>query len=155
MSVMKVGDVVSGQYGRCFLNIDGRRYDFMMLTNVTLKATKTKSKLRFLGRASAANKTTGVEITGSCEYYYCTSLMARKVVELIKTGKDFYFDMQIINKDPNSSVEEQVAIAKDCNIDSAVLAKLDVDASDALKANFDFTAESADITTEFSEIPGM
>ena len=44
MSVMKVGDVVSGQYGRCFLNIDGRRYDFMMLTNVTLKATKTESK---------------------------------------------------------------------------------------------------------------
>lgn len=155
MALMKVGDVVSGQYGKCFITIDGRRYDFMMLINVTLKATKTKSKLRFLGRASAANKTTGVEITGSCKYYYCTSLMAKKVVELIKTGKDFYFDMQIVNQDPNSSTEEQVAIAYDCNIDSAILAELDVDASDALKADFDFTAENADITTEFTEIAGM
>ena len=72
----------------------------------------------------------------------------------MKTGKDFYFDMQIVNEDPTSDVGRQTTILKHCNINSAIIAKVDADAED-LDEDFDFTFDDAELPEEFSDLAGM
>ena len=60
------------------------------------------------------------------------------------TGKDVYFDIQVTNEDPSSSVGRQTIILKDCNIDNLVLARFDADA-EYLEDEFDFTFEGLEM----------
>ena len=42
------------------------------------------------------------------------------MLEYIKTGRDTYFDIQVINEDPTSSVGKQTVVLKKVNIDSFI-----------------------------------
>ena len=70
------------------------------------------------------------------------------------TGVDVYFDIQITNEDPTSASGRQTVILKDCNIDSALLAKFDADA-EYLDEDMDFTFEDFEIVEVFNHLDGM
>ena len=70
------------------------------------------------------------------------------------TGEDTYFDMQVTNEDPTSTVGMQTVILKDCNIDEAVIAKIDADA-DYLDEEISFTFEGMELPQVFSILDGM
>ena len=65
-----------------------------------------------------------------------------------------YFDIQLTNEDPTSSVGRQTVILKDCNFDSVLLAKADADA-EYLDESMDFTFEDFEIPEKFSLLAGM
>ncbi len=71
-----------------------------------------------------------------------------------KTGEDVYFDIQVTNEDPTSSVGRQTVILKDCNIDGGVLAKFDAD-GEYLDEDIDFTFEDFEIPEKFRMLAGM
>ena len=71
-----------------------------------------------------------------------------------ETGEDVYFDIQVENEDPTSSVGRQTVILKDCNIDGGILAKFDADA-EYLDEDVDFTFEDFEIPEKFTMLPGM
>ena len=62
--------------------------------------------------------------------------------------------MQLINEDPTSTVGRQSVILKNCNIDGAILSKIDAD-SDYLEDEFDFTFEGFQIAESFKPLAGM
>ena len=68
----------------------------------------------------------------------------------MKTGVDTYFDIQVTNEDPTSSIGAQTVLLKDCNLDSVVLASFDVDA-DVLEEDLDFTFSDADLLEKFKK----
>lgn len=68
----------------------------------------------------------------------------------MKTGVDTYFDIQVTNEDPTSSIGAQTVLLKDCNLDSVVLASFDVDA-DVLEEDVDFTFSDADLLEKFKK----
>ena len=70
------------------------------------------------------------------------------------SGSDFYFDIQITNNDPTSSVGSQTIILKDCNLDSITLAKFDAD-GEYLDEQMDFTFEDWEMPTEFQVMDGI
>ena len=70
------------------------------------------------------------------------------------TGADVYFDIQVTNEDPTSTVGKQTVILKDCNIDGGILAKFDADA-DYLDEDMDFTFEDFSIKDKFGNLTGM
>ena len=70
------------------------------------------------------------------------------------TGVDVYFDIQITNEDPTSAAGRQTVILKDCNIDSALLAKFDADA-EYLDEDMDFTCEDFEMPEVFNHLDGM
>lgn len=147
---LKAGDTISGQEGKAQININGEIHELFMVKSVEATVEKNKAEVKTIGHRGTQSKTVGWNGTGSMTLHYTTSLFRKLTVDYIKTGKDFFFDMIITNEDPSSEFGKQVTALYNCNIDSVVLAKLDVD-SDALDEDLDFTFDDVDILDQFKK----
>ncbi len=148
---MNARDSVSSKLAKCYVTIDGKRYNFMQAIDVEAKIEKTKVEVPILGKTGYGNKATGWKGTGSATFHYNTSIFRRLLLNYKNTGEDIYFDMEIINEDPTSSVGRQSIILIDCNIDGGVLAKFDAK-GDYLEEDWDFTFEDFKMPEEFKEM---
>ena len=151
-TIMNAKDTVSASLAECFATIDGKRYNLMQAINLEAKFDKNKSEVPILGKTGKGNKSTGWKGTGSATFHYNTSLFRELLYKFKETGEDTYFDIQVTNEDPTSSVGRQTVILKDCNIDGGVLAKFD---ADDLDEDMDFTFEDFEIPEKFSLLDGM
>ena len=153
-NVMSAKDTISASLAECFATINGRRYNILQLINLEATMEKTKTEVPIMGKTGKGNKSTGWKGTGSATLHYNTSIFRELAYEYKKTGQDVYFDIQLANEDPTSSVGRQTVILKDCNFDSVLLAKADADA-DYLDESMDFTFEDFEIPQKFSLLAGM
>lgn len=154
MQSMNAKDAVSASLAECFITIDGNRYNFMQAINLEASIEKTKSEIPILGRTGKGNKTTGWKGSGSATFHYNTSVFRELLYRYKETGQDVYFDIQITNEDPTSSVGRQTIILKDCNVDGGILAKFDADA-EYLDEDMDFSFEDWEMPNTFTELQGM
>lgn len=154
MQSMNAKDAVSVSLAECFVTIEGNRYNFMQAINLEASIEKTKSEIPILGRTGKGNKTTGWKGSGSATFHYNTSIFREQLYRYKETGQDVYFDIQITNEDPTSSVGRQTIILKDCNVDGGILAKFDADA-EYLDEDLDFTFEDWEMPEQFSHLQGM
>lgn len=151
---MNAKDAVSAGLAECFVTMEGNRYNFMQAIKLEAKIDKSKTQVPILGKTGKGNKSTGWTGSGSATFHYNTSIF-RKLLERYKnTGEDIYFDIQLTNEDPTSSVGRQTVILKDCNIDGGILAKFDADA-DYLDEDMDFTFDDFEIPEKFNMLAGM
>ena len=153
-TIMNAKDAISASLAECFVTIDGNRYNFMQAINLEAKLEKSKTEVPILGKTGKGNKASGWKGTGSATFYFNTSIFRQLAKRYKDTGEDIYFDIQITNEDPTSSVGRQTVILKDCNADKITLAKFDADA-DYLDEDMDFTFEDFDIPEEFNILSGM
>ncbi len=154
MVTMNGKDAVSGSLAECFVTIDGNRYNFMQAINLEASIDKSKTEVPILGKTGKGNKSTGWTGSGSATFHYNTSIFRKILLKYKNTGEDMYFDIQVTNEDPSSSVGRQTVILKDCNLDGGILTKLDADA-DYLDEELEFTFEDFEMPEEFSMLPGM
>lgn len=154
MQSMNAKDAVSASLAECFVTIEGNRYNFMQAINLEASIEKTKSEIPILGRTGKGNKTTGWKGSGSATFHYNTSVFRELLYRYKETGQDVYFDIQITNEDPTSSVGRQTIILKDCNVDGGILAKFDADA-EYLDEDMDFSFEDWEMPNTFTELQGM
>nr|DAQ78091.1 MAG TPA: tail tube protein [Caudoviricetes sp.] len=154
MQSMNAKDAVSASLAECFITIEGNRYNFMQAINLEASIEKTKSEIPILGRTGKGNKTTGWKGSGSATFHYNTSIFREQLYRYKETGQDAYFDIQITNEDPTSSVGRQTIVLKDCNVDGGILAKFDADA-EYLDEELDFTFEDWEMPEQFSHLQGM
>lgn len=153
-NTMSARDAVSASLAECYVTIDGQRYNFMQCINLEASFEKTKTEVPILGKTGKGNKSTGWAGSGSATFHYNTSIFRELMVRYKNTGEDVYFDIQITNEDPTSSVGRQTIILKDCNIDGGILTKFDADA-DYLDEDMDFTFEDFEMPETFSLLAGM
>lgn len=151
---MNAWDAVSARKAECFVTLEGNRYNFMQAINLEAKIEKVKSEIPILGRSMKGNKTVGMKGSGSATFHYNTSIFRKILYEYQNTGRDVYFDIQVTNEDPASSVGRQTVILKDCNIDGGILTKFDAD-SEYLDEDLDFTFESFEMPEMFKNLDGM
>lgn len=151
---MNAKDAISASLAECFVTIGGARYAFMQAINLEAKFEKNKSEVPILGKTGKGNKSTGWKGTGSATFHYNTSIFREMMQKFKATGEDVYFDIQVTNADPTSSVGRQTIILKDCNIDGGVLTKFDADA-EYLDEDMDFTFEDFEMPEKFSMLSGM
>lgn len=151
---MQARDAIAGSRAECYLIIDGKRINFMNATNIKATFEKNKVEVAILGRPAKGNKTVGGKGTGSAEFHYNTSIFREQMLKYMETGEDVYFDMQITNDDPTSSVGRQTTILKDCNIDSAIMAQFNT-GDEILMDEFDFTFERVQLPETFAMLDGM
>ena len=154
MNTMKAKDAVSASLAECFVTIDDNRYNFMQAIDLEATFEKQKTEVPILGKTGRGNKSTGWRGTGTATFHYNTSIFRELLYRYKNTGEDIYFDIQVTNEDPTSSVGRQTVILKDCNIDGGILAKFDADA-DYLDETLDFTFEDFEIPEKFNMLPGM
>lgn len=148
--ILKAQDTLSGKEGTAFIEINGQVEELFYLKSLEAEMDKQKSEVKVLGHRGTQNKTVGWSGTGSMTIYYISPLFRRMALEYAKTGRDMYFKMVVTNDDKTSSVGAQSIALYDCNIDSTIIAKLDVD-SDALDEDLDFTFADFDILNEFGQ----
>lgn len=152
--IMNAKDTVSASLAECYATIDGIRYNLMQAINLEATMEKTKAEIPILGKTGKGNKATGWTGTGSATFHFNTSVFRKAMKAYKDTGMDFYFDIQITNSDPTSSVGRQTIILKDCNLDSILLAKFDAD-GEYLDEEMDFTFEDWEMPEVFNELNGM
>ncbi len=151
---MNAKDSVSAALAKCFVTIEGKRYELMQAINLEAKIEKSKSEVPILGKTGKGNKATGWKGTGNATFHYNTSLFRKMLKQYKNTGEDIYFDIQVTNEDPSSSVGRQTILLKDCNLDGGILTKFDADA-EYLDESIDFTFEDFEMPEEFTMLQGM
>ena len=145
---LKAGDTISGQEGSAQANINGEVHDLFYAKSIEATAEKLKTEIRTLKKRGTQHKAAGWSGSGTLTLYYVTSIFRKLMIQYIKTGKDTYFDLIITNEDPTSTIGKQTIVLYNCNADSTVLAKLDVE-SEALDEEIEFTFDDADLLDEF------
>jgi len=153
-NVMNAKDAVSASLAECFVTIEGNRYNFMQAINLEANFEKNKTEVPILGKTGKGNKSTGWKGTGNATFHYNTSIFRELLYRYKNTGEDIYFDIQVTNEDPTSSVGRQTVILKGCNLDGGLLTKFDADA-EYLDENIDFTFEDFEIPEKFNLLAGM
>jgi hypothetical protein len=153
-NIMNAKDAVSASLAKCFVTIDGDRYEFMQAINLEASMEKNKTQVPILGKTGKGNKSTGWSGSGNATFHYNTGIFRNLLKKYKDTGEDIYFDIQVTNEDPSSSVGRQTVILKDCNLDGGIIAKFDADA-EYLDESIDFTFEDFEMPETFSNLAGM
>lgn len=153
-NTMNAKDAVSASLAECFVTIGSKRYNFMQAINLEANFEKTKTEVPILGKTGKGNKSTGWKGAGKATFHYNTSIFREMMLKYKNSGEDVYFDIQVTNADPTSSVGKQTVILKDCNIDGGILTKFDADA-EYLDEEMNFTFEDFDIPEKFKKLTGM
>ena len=148
--ILKAGDVIAGQEGMAYMEIDGRNEPMFYVKNVNGIVEKQKTQLRTLGKRGDQNKTIGWAGSGSMVIHKVTSQFVEMAVEYVKTGRDSYFNLTVVNDDPSSTIGSQRVVLVDVNLDSYPVALLDVDA-EALEEEMDFTFDDLDLIESFKK----
>ena len=143
-------DAVRGKMGMATAIIKGDVRELFELRSITASINKRKEPFESIGAPMTQHKTVGAEGTGTMTFYNVSSDWAQLMVDFIKTGIDVYFDVTVINDDPSSLVGRQVVTLQRCNLNSADIARIDVNAS-FLDATAGFTFEDCDIPQKFRE----
>lgn len=153
---MQAKNAISAKMARCYVTIDGNRYNFMSAINLEVTLEKNKTEVPILGRMNRGHKATSSSITGSAEFHLNTSIWRKLAWNFQQTGEDVYFTMEIVNEDITASdVGAQRITLYGCNWDSVTLAAFDADSDDVLTESIDFTAESFEINEAFDDNAGF
>lgn len=155
MAYMKAGDTISGGEATATIRVKGAdgtttREDMFWAKNLEASIEIQKTEVRTLGRRSTQNKPTGWSGSGSMTIYYVTSLFRKMILQYVKTGIPVYFDINVTNNDPSSTIGKQTTVLKNCCLDSVIIAKLDVEA-DVLDESVEFTFDDIDMLDEFEK----
>lgn len=151
--VLNARDTISGALGECYTNEKGSYEPLITLKDVEWSWEKNMIEVPRLGTTMMGNKSGQVTLKGTATLYYCSPRFRKMALDYINFGRDTYFDMKVINKDPTSGVGEQVAIITGCNVSSGILAKLDVE-GDVLDEEIEMTAEGVIMEQNFNEPEG-
>lgn len=148
MSYLRAQDTINGAEGKATMKIGTSETDMFYIKSLEANFEKNKTEIKTLGKRGTQHKATGWNGTGSMTIYYVTSAFRKLAYDYAKNGKDAYFDITVTNEDPGTTGGKQIVKLYNCNLDSTVLAKLDVD-SDAMEEDVDFTFDDFEIADEF------
>ncbi len=148
MAYLRAQDTISGQEGKITFDIDNNVEFGGFVKKVEAKFEKQKTEVKTLGKRGTQHKANGWNGTGSFTLYYVTSKFRKMALDYAKNGKDVYFTVTVENDDPTSTIGKQTVVLYNCNIDSMILASVDVD-SEVLEEDMEFTFDDFDILDEF------
>jgi len=153
-NVMSAKDAVSGKLAECFVTIEGNRYNFMQIISFESSVKATISEVPVLGKIMKGHKLAGASGEWSGTAHYNQSIIREIMLKYKNTGIAEYFDIQVTNEDPTSSIGRQTVILKDCLSEGGILAKFDADA-EYLDEELSGTFDDYEIPEKFSLIQGM
>ncbi len=153
-AMMNANDAVFGGLAECYITIEGRRYNFMSLTEFESKWEVNIADVPIMGRVGMGHKAAGGSGTWSGKAHYNQSYLRRMADTYQKTGVMPYFEIQLSNEDSNSVVGRQTIIHRGCLCDSFILAKM-LSGEEVLEEDLSGTFESWDMPEQFKDMPGV
>lgn len=124
-------DTVMGAEGSAFLtDEDGKQHLLFMLKNISTSADIQSEDMKVVGTRIIQEKAAGAKLSGTATLYYCTDYFLDMVLEYIHTGRMPYFDLQITNNDPTTTIGTRVMAYYRCKLSGEIpLSKLDAETS--------------------------
>lgn len=151
MASFKFSDTLNGAEAVATININGNIETMFYVKTLEATMEKNKGEGKTMGNRATQYKANGWKGSGSMTIYFCTSTFRQLASDYAKTGRDFYFTITATNDDPASpEIGKQTTVLYNCNIDSVVLAKIDID-SESLEEDLDFTFDSFEILDSFGK----
>jgi hypothetical protein len=148
MTFLQARDTISGQSAKAYAIINGQVEEMFYAKKFEAKVKKNKKEIKTLGKLGTQNKANGFTGTGTMTIYYVTSAFRELMLNYTKNGIDTYFDVQVVNNDPSSSIGDQTTVVKNVNLDELTIASFDVE-SEALEEEVSFTFDDWDMPTKF------
>ena len=152
-TIMNAGDAVYGGLAECYLTIGTRRYNFMSITEFESKWDVNIKDVPVLGKVGMGHKPAGGKGTWKGKAHYNQSYMRIIADEYQETGTMPYFEMQVSNEDPTSTVGRQTIVHRGCLCDSFILAKFKA-GEEILEEDLSGTFESWDMPEKFKDLEG-
>ena len=143
-------DTLNGKMGTAFITVDGKNQELFRAKKIQVDGDIQSTDMKALGTTRIQPKTTGVKQTGSGTIYYGSDLFTEMVLKYMETGEITYFDLQVTNNDPASTVGAQTIAYYGCKLTGTIpLSVLDVD-SDMLEQPFTFSYTNARKLSSFN-----
>lgn len=152
MAIFNEKNAISGKQARATAVINGRQEDLLYAKTLEAKIEKKKADVPILGKTNVASKAAGWSGTGTLTVYYVTSVFRQLAQDYIRTGKDFYFDLQVVNEDPSSDAGNQTVMLRNCNLDSIIATKFDATSDDMMDEELAFTFNDYEIQSSFKNL---
>lgn len=152
MPFMNENDAIAGKEAKAYVTIDGRLEELFYARSLDASIEFNKADVPVLGKTNVGKKASGWSGSGTLNVYYITSLFRDLTLTYIKTGRAFYFDLQVVNEDPTSRAGKQTVVLKDCSLDNIIAAQFDATSDDMMEEELSFTFNDYDILNRFSPI---
>ena len=153
-TTMNAKEAVFGGLAECYITINGRRYNFMSMTEFESKWEVNIADVPILGKVGMGHKAAGGSGTWSGTAHYNQSVFREMANEYQKTGVMPYFDIQVSNDDPTSTVGRQTIILRGCLCDSFILAKFE-SGEEIMSEELSGTFEEWDMPEKFNALDGF
>ncbi len=153
VALMEAADSVYGSLAECYLTIEGRRYNFMSIIDFESNWDVKIVEVPILGKVGMGHKPAGGKGTWKGTAHYNQSYFRILADTYQKTGVIPYFEIQVSNEDPTSSVGRQTVIHRGCLCEKFPLAKFQA-GEDLLDEELSGTFESWDLPETFQELKG-
>jgi thiol-disulfide isomerase/thioredoxin len=149
MSFLLERDALNGKQGKAFLTLNGEINELFSIKKLQTDVEYQKADFKVVGTTTVQQKTTGAKKTGSMTIYFGTPLFIQMAQEYERNGKVIYFDIQVENDDPATSVGKQTVVYYGCSLDKIPLSMLDSD-SDFLEEEVGFSFTSFEVLNNFN-----
>lgn len=153
-NTMHPRDAIFGSLAECYVTVNDTRYNFMQLYEFESHAEVNIVDVPILGRVGKGHKPAGMNYTWSGTAHYNQSVMREIAHRYKSVGYMPYFDIQVTNEDPTSSIGRQTITHTGCLIEDFTLAKFNAD-DEILDEELSGTFEDWDMPEKFKLLPGM
>lgn len=150
MSFLLERDALNGKQGKAIITLDGEVKELFQCKKLQTDAEFTEADFKVVGTTLVQKKTTGVNLTGTMTIYYGSPIFIRMVADYVKTGKIPYFDLQVENDDPATSVGKQTVVYTNCKLSKVPLSILDAD-TEFLEEEVGFSYTGVEVLDWFTD----
>ncbi|GKU75658.1 phage tail tube protein [Paenibacillus sp. L3-i20] len=147
-------DAISGKQAKAFVKMGTRIEELFYAKSLEATIEKNKIDVPILGKTNVAKRSSGWTGTGTLKVYYVTSMFRQLMYEYVSTGRDFYFDLEVINEDPQSGTGKQTIVLKGCNLDSVSAVQFDATSDDMMEEELPFTFTDYEVSGQFNPLTG-
>lgn len=160
-TVMSVDEQVLGSMASAFVKItdpetgDVNRYNLFNLIDFESDLKLTTKSRGLLGRVGKVTYPTGWEGTWKATLSFNAPIFRDLLLKFKKTGRFPAFEIETTNENTTGTIGRQSVIHKGCYIDSAILAKIDINNEDELNEAISGTFNDFEIYEAFKLQDGM
>lgn len=141
MSYLLSRDTVNGAEGTVFVTRNGQQVEVVGMKNIQTIGGIQSSDMRTIGTRIIQDKPNGVKLTAKGNVYYGSNgsnLFRDMVLNYIQNGIMEYFDIQINNTDPTTSVGNQIGAYYGCHLTGDIPLSILDDEQAMLNYDFNF-----------------
>lgn len=141
MSYLLSRDTVNGAEGTVFVTRNGQQVEVVGLKNIQTIGGIQSTDMKTIGTRVIQDKPNGIKLTAKGNVYYGSNgsnMFRDMVLNYIQNGIMEYFDIQINNTDPTTSVGNQIGAYYGCHLTGDIPLSILDDEQAMLSYDFNF-----------------